>query len=808
MRRGHVSRAVRWGALATVLLGGCIPAGCASDTSTGTDVATVVGEQVGPPLDLPVGAQCPPFMPGGPLRIGTSVAIVPASAIDETITVPFLLATSCDTTAASRFDIYYTNPATSTLVLTITAHTSGGSTISDLGFGSLSLRGDRGDLLACTSNLDGHHDIYKIDIKTGLATFMFATPETTGLSLCDGSGWDAENDVVYVSPDVSRNTYIYSESGSFIRSFAVPADCPGSGLAISGEHVYQACDGAINVYQLDKATDAPIIRFVSGDQRTEDLECDPFSFASVNKDVIWTKEAFEDRVFAFEIPRGTCNIAGVPTPPGATPPPAPDFCCPGPACCPLAGQVDTDGDGLLDCWETNRGIDFDGNCSIDLTLDDPDVNRKDLYVELDYMFNLQPNATALANLGTTFDSAPVHNVSRDGIHAHFLVDEEVTTSVGQNFDTEFVPCTAGGTTNKTFDAWKSERFGTATERSSPPTMGAKRLVFRYGLVVQRLAGQPDLMGCAEVPGDDFVIAQFGFKGAYDQKNQEGVILHELGHVLGRRHGGGSNLDKQPNYLSVMNDSLTLATIQTLRAADLSRVAVGWSEIGINEANGIPQGGASLPTVWWNGNAAIATLTNTPTDFDFNGTLGTITRDVTNDAQTTVLLGGDDWSNIHLNLRDLIDYAPATHLTMLSNVEVPSTLYFENSPDEDGDGINNVLDNCVFVPNADQADLNHNGIGDACDVRPTLRCITHKAGNVIAHFGYVNDGFAITAPLGNANSLVGNAVIVAGQQPTIFQRGTHPDEFAVSFDHKETVTWTVNGVSVTADKHGRNCNAVH
>ena len=35
-------------------------------------------------------------------------------------------------------------------------------------------------------------------------------------------------------------------------------------------------------------------------------------------------------------------------------------------------------------------------------------------------------------------------------------------------------------------------------------------------------------------------------------------------------------------------------------------------------------------------------------------------------------------------------------------------------DVDGDEIDNLSDNCVYEPNADQADINENGTGDACE----------------------------------------------------------------------------------------------
>ena len=58
-------------------------------------------------------------------------------------------------------------------------------------------------------------------------------------------------------------------------------------------------------------------------------------------------------------------------------------------------------------------------------------------------------------------------------------------------------------------------------------------------------------GLAEVNGDDFIVATGGWSS--NNLAVAGTIQHELGHNLGLRHGGkGININRKPNYNSVMN----------------------------------------------------------------------------------------------------------------------------------------------------------------------------------------------------------------------------------------------------------------
>ena len=151
------------------------------------------------------------------------------------------------------------------------------------------------------------------------------------------------------------------------------------------------------------------------------------------------------------------------------------------------------------------------------------------------------------------------------------------------------------------------------------------------------------------------------------------------------------------------------------------------------------------------------------------------------------------------------FQAATHLSLPSNQEESST-FFESYPkDSDGDGVSNLFDNCLATANPDQADVNGNGMATPGEVTPTV-CILHKGdrSDLRAVFGYSNPNIQIGIAYGPNNALAGAIEGTTGTQPTVFDPGAHSDVFEVVFDHKRSVSWTVDGHKVVANQHTQHC----
>lgn len=313
----------------------------------------------------------------------------------------------------------------------------------------------------------------------------------------------------------------------------------------------------------------------------------------------------------------------------------------------LRVDIDSDGDGLWDDWET-VGIDSNADGTIDLDLPntlpvdlnadgdtiDPgertSPNRKDVFLEIDSMdcaqaggdcpagdtHNHRPKQAAINLAVQAFRNANVTNPDGStGITLHIDNNDNIRH---QNFLVIPNACfTAAAGTG--FDQVKNDSFGPANPR---------RFAFHYALFTHRQTNMTTSSGCGELPGNDFQVslgswnlscaggvnatqpctvnsqcpgstclgpADIDGDGLNDQhvgtvRQQAGTLLHEFGHNLNLGHGGGDWLNNKPNYLSVMNYSFQMAGVPPTPRFDYSRAALATlSENSLNEPAGIGDG---------------------------------------------------------------------------------------------------------------------------------------------------------------------------------------------------------------------------
>lgn len=179
-----------------------------------------------------------------------------------------------------------------------------------------------------------------------------------GYSIIDGLAYDGTDGSVWLSPDVDGSVFHYTQAGTLLGTFSVSGylgGCGNSGIAVaSATHLYLANNGCEAIYRSDKAG-ASIVPFagLSG-KRVEDLECDNTTFAP--KSVLWSKDAYDFELNAFEVPAGDCAEGGVvdpdpdPDTDGDGVPDSTDNCDE----TPNPDQADADGDGVGDVCDPDR----------------------------------------------------------------------------------------------------------------------------------------------------------------------------------------------------------------------------------------------------------------------------------------------------------------------------------------------------------------------------------------------------------------------------------------------------------------------
>jgi hypothetical protein len=335
--------------------------------------------------------------------------------------------------------------------------------------------------------------------------------------------------------------------------------------------------------------------------------------------------------------------------------------------------ADTDGDALLDSWEED-GVDVDGDGTPDLDLPSmgADPDHKDIFVEVDHMPGHRIPDAQIARVVQAFADAPVANPdAQSGITLHvdngsgsvmdppsgatwgvFSDQEELLhqnvlgSEVGDDYDWS------------QFEALRANHFA-----------GARRPAFHY-VIAAHSGPDNDFAGIAQdIPGGDFIVMAhencsptqpLAVECTPDADGQAATFMHELGHTLGLRHGGGDGLNRKPNYLSVMNYNFgfglrqfTGVGQQTEFALDYSRYELPLDERSLDEQRAFPvSSGAATeyatayrcPTT---GAFRVIPVLDTPVDWTCNGQISTFltTADITKDTERTNLPGAIDWDRL-------------------------------------------------------------------------------------------------------------------------------------------------------------------
>lgn len=224
--------------------------------------------------------------------------------------------------------------------------------------------------------------------------------------------------------------------------------------------------------------------------------------------------------------------------------------------------TDSDGDGLFDIWET-QGIDTDGDGTIDLDLPamGADPNKKDIFVEVDWMeeddHTHKPIPGAIETIVESFANSPVDN--GQGINLHVDVGPDSIDYVtgepwGDRSGANEIPhedaIGEGGQLHEALEELVNDHFALARHQA-----------FHYAIFGHQFArkGVPVGNSGVSLPGTQWFLVTLGAATLNapegSEGEQAGTFMHELGHNLGLYHGGDqreSQYNYKPNYLSVMN----------------------------------------------------------------------------------------------------------------------------------------------------------------------------------------------------------------------------------------------------------------
>jgi hypothetical protein len=334
----------------------------------------------------------------------------------------------------------------------------------------------------------------------------------------------------------------------------------------------------------------------------------------------------------------------------------------------IASDVDADLDGVPDVAEVPGGT-FAG---LDLYAMGARLAQRDVFVEIDRMDSsdpaLSPRRAALDKLQAVFE--------KRGIHVHFDVGDLFV----QSFDASAY--NLGGGNKVPFakavgfapnEPGISDLYGYKASQMA----GARRSLFYYMLFAwsQEADGSGGSSGVGEVSGNDTIITLGGFSLNASNSLQRNVLanyqaatmMHELGHNLGLRHGGGDSRNLKPNYVSVMNYLYSPIGLPTIGDAEGDRfdLFTGCSLASVVQLTNPPTGeptafvldysdglGEDLDEHSLLERAGLGRSNSRAVDFNCNHKTNdsAYSRDLNNDGVLEVLDDNDDWGKLEFIFR--------------------------------------------------------------------------------------------------------------------------------------------------------------
>jgi hypothetical protein len=476
------------------------------------------------------------------------------------------------------------------------------------------------------------------------------------------------------------------------------------------------------------------------------------------------------------------------------------------------GDSDDDDDGLPDCWEAAGEVNLGTN---GLTLPLPNANRlrKNIYVEIDYMEGHRPQQRALDAVIDAFARAPIENPDGStGITLDILVDEELP-HVMNIFPGLCIPAGTCGGVDAEAMLIKLLHFGVPGEDEL--VHFAREQVYRYSIFAHDLTDNAGTSGVGELGGDDFIVSLGSTWLTHTGSpifcpagicwvEQAGTFMHELGHTLGLDHGGANAINYKPHYLSNMNYLYQIQNswvANNLLAYSSGRLPV-LNEHALFEEQGLGPNALSVTGLLGFGFPVTAIRPTGPINWNLNvdpangapliephSIAVNLNR---GDGALESLSDHDDWSAIRLDISHEENTVAGVQVAVVTETLTGAEVY---GGDQDGDGLSDVIDNCLLLVNPGQADANGDGVGDGCEILPSAECIDPSGSGYRAAFGYLNaKRGGVWIPAGPHNRFTTGPVDQG--QVRAFSLGRWRHAFEVEFSGS-SLSWQLGGLEAKA-----------